>query len=86
MTIALATEVERLARKIAEKTGATPENEIKEAVEERARALGVNIETPPERFDEAAVRAIMARVAARPVLDNRTPDEIIGYNEYGVPE
>ncbi len=86
MTIALATEVEQLARQLADKTGTTPENAIKEAVEERARALGVGLDAPPERFDEAAVRAIMARVAARPVLDDRTPDEIIGYDEYGVPE
>ena len=29
------------------------------------------------------VRAIQAELAALPVLDNRSPDEIIGYNERG---
>jgi hypothetical protein len=29
------------------------------------------------------VRAIQAEVARLPVLDNRNPDEIIGYNERG---
>lgn len=32
------------------------------------------------------IRQIQERVAALPVLDPRTPDEIIGYNEFGVPE
>jgi hypothetical protein len=29
---------------------------------------------------------IAQRIASHPVLDPRTPDEIIGYNEIGVPE
>jgi hypothetical protein len=31
----------------------------------------------------ACVRAIQAEVATLPVLDTRSPDEIIGYNEHG---
>jgi hypothetical protein len=31
----------------------------------------------------ARVRAIQQEVARLPVLDNRSPDEIIGYNEQG---
>lgn len=31
----------------------------------------------------ARVRAIQAEIARLPVLDNRSPDEIIGYNERG---
>lgn len=31
----------------------------------------------------ARVRAIQAQIAAQPVLDDRSPDEIIGYNEHG---
>jgi hypothetical protein len=32
------------------------------------------------------VMRIARRIAARQVLDPRTPDEIIGYNNIGVPE
>lgn len=42
---------------------------------------------PATRLDRAAllarVRAIQAEVARLPVLDQRSPDEIIGYNERG---
>jgi antitoxin (DNA-binding transcriptional repressor) of toxin-antitoxin stability system len=38
------------------------------------------------QFDEAKVRSIIARVSALPILDDRTADEIIGYDEFGVPE
>ena len=36
-------------------------------------------------FEElpACVRAIQADIARMPVLDERSPDEILGYNEYG---
>jgi antitoxin VapB len=33
----------------------------------------------------AQLRCIQERVAALPVLDDRTPDEIIGYDENGLP-
>jgi hypothetical protein len=31
----------------------------------------------------ARVRAIQAEVAKLPILDDRSPDEILGYNEHG---
>ncbi len=86
MTIELTSEVEQLARRLAGKTGTTPENAIKEAVEQRARALGVDLDTPRPPFNEAGLRATLARLDQLPILDDRTADEIIGYNEYGVPE
>ncbi len=39
----------------------------------------------PAHIDRAAVRRIIARTAALPVLDRRTPDEILGYDEIGLP-
>jgi hypothetical protein len=33
----------------------------------------------------AEVMAIVEQYAARRVFDNRSPDEIIGYDEYGLP-
>jgi antitoxin VapB len=84
MTMTIPTEVEQLARLVAVKTGKTPDDILKEAVEARARAAG--IAPPPHRaFDEARVQAIIARVSALPVLDDRNSDDIIGYDEFGVP-
>ena len=44
--------------------------------------------SPQEEQDKAeriaAIEAIVADLAKLPVLDNRSPDEIIGYNEYGL--
>ena len=41
--------------------------------------------TSPRKADEllARVRAIQAEVARLPILDARSPDEILGYNEHG---
>ena len=84
MTLHIPTEVEQLARLVASKTGKTPDAIIKEAVEAKALAEGV---APPRRsFDEDKVRAIIARVSALPILDDRSADEIIGYDEFGVPK
>jgi hypothetical protein len=40
---------------------------------------------PPLEPDKllARVRAIQAEIAKLPILDDRSPDEILGYNEHG---
>jgi antitoxin VapB len=38
----------------------------------------------PERV-RAAIREIQESLAKLPVLDSRTPDEILGYDEFGLP-
>ncbi len=85
MTLQIPQEAEQLLRLVASKTGKTPADVLKEAIEARAEAAGI---APKRRrkFDEAKVRAIIERVPALPILDNRSDDEIIGYNEFGVPE
>ena len=50
---------------------------------QRAR-LGVH-PTQKVRFSRAKIEAILARVDALPVLDDRSPEEIIGYDEFGLP-
>ena len=85
MTLHIPAEVEHLARLVASKTGKTPDDIIKEAVEARALAAGVAVGNPRRKFDESRVRAIIARVSALPVLDDRSTDDIIGYDEFGVP-
>ena len=45
-----------------------------------------NAQTPATRDADtllAHVRAIQAEVARLPVLDDRSPEQIIGYNEHG---
>ncbi|MGA7461870.1 MAG: hypothetical protein WBW69_16695 [Candidatus Korobacteraceae bacterium] len=36
-------------------------------------------------IDKQAIQEILDRVDALPTLDNRTPDEILGYDENGLP-
>jgi antitoxin VapB len=74
-------EADRLARELAAETGET----ITEAVE---TALRERLEREHAR-NAASMRAQLARlaadVAAMRVADDRTPEEIIGYNDAGLP-
>lgn len=42
---------------------------------------------PPKTYEEyrARIDPILAKLDALPRLDNRTADEIIGFDEYGIP-
>jgi hypothetical protein len=53
----------------------------------RAEAAGIQPKRrrSPEEI-EKRINEIIARVSALPILDHRTDDEILGYNEIGVPE
>ena len=42
-------------------------------------------EKPKGKFDRAAIEAALARIDSLPVLDDRNADEIIGYDENGLP-
>ena len=86
MSMTIPMEVERLARLFAVKTGKTPDDILKEAVEARARAAGVAPPSKQRAYDDTRVKAIIARVSALPLLDDRAADDIINYNEFGVPQ
>lgn len=43
------------------------------------------VERPRRPIDMQAIQEILDHMAARPRLDNRTPDEILGYDENGLP-
>jgi antitoxin VapB len=76
-------ETERLVRELARREGVGVTAAIHRAVAER---LGKS--APSKRDPEAmltAIRKIQADVAKLPILDNRTPDEILGYDEFGLP-
>jgi antitoxin VapB len=86
--IAIPQETETLVRLVANKTGRTPEDVVRDAVEASARALGVTGKEADINDREAmieAANAIARRSAIRPVLDTRSEDDILGYDDHGIP-
>lgn len=75
-------ETERLARALAQKTGETITIATRRALEERLRRVGDDRRKAALLEDLEAIRR---RLSALPVLDSRSPDEIIGYDEHGIP-
>lgn len=75
-------ELEVAAQKLAERSGKTPTEAVVEAVR---KELGPT-DDPRQPRDIAKIRAILARIHASPVDMSLTEDEILGYDEYGVPE
>jgi antitoxin VapB len=76
---------EQKIRKLAKRTGETITAAIDRAVDERLARLGPERRTKG-RLDRKKVTEILAYFDSLPVDDSRSPDEIIGYNEYGVPK
>lgn len=75
-------DTEHLARQIAEKTGESLTGAIKKALEERLLRLKIN---RPSKALATQLDDILRRVDEMPDLDTRTPDDVIGYDENGVP-
>ena len=73
---------DRLARSLAKITGES----LTEAVN---KALRVRLEQEIRRrgksIDQVKVDEIVKRITSCPVLDDRSPDEIIGYDKHGLP-
>jgi antitoxin VapB len=91
MTITLPTdlETERLAKKLAQETGKSLPAIVKEAIEARASAAGIAAPTGINlNHGELLARmtALTQCFAAFPVLDPRTADEILGYDDRGIPQ
>jgi antitoxin VapB len=76
------TETERLAQQIARETGES----LTEAIE---RALRERLERPHQRrrgrITMEKLEDILRRVDALPTLDTRPEDEILGYDDQGIP-
>jgi antitoxin VapB len=77
-------EADKLARKVAKYTGSTITHAVIEALREKLareeRRCGHNKESIVEEVMEIARRS-----ATLPVYDNRSEDEILGYDENGIP-
>ena len=75
-------ETEALARELAERSGETIEAATKRALQERLARLDSESAKAALLEDLAAFRR---RWSALPLLDNRSDEEILGYDENGLP-
>jgi len=75
-------ETDRLARELARRTGESLTETIRRSLAERLRRLKGK-SSPTRLRDE--LRTIRLRASRLPVLDPRTPDELLGYDEQGLP-
>jgi antitoxin VapB len=74
-------EADRMIRQLAERTGETITDAVKNAVSERLAKTPLSEQEIAAR--RAKLQAILAKLDAMPTVDHRTPDEIIGYNDKG---
>ena len=75
-------ETEKLAREIAEKTGESLTGAIQKALEERLEKLK---RQHRNQVLATQIDDILRRVDEMPILDSRTADEILDYDEHGLP-
>lgn len=89
-TLTVDSETQRLVQAIAEAAGKPVATVVREALAAHASRYGVVPPIPRTREKSpaeigAAIDEIVEHVRTLPVLDPRAPDEIIGYNEFGLP-
>jgi len=75
-------DVERLAREISARTGESLTGAIQTALVERLQRLKLDRRA---HILTSQLEEILARVDRLAVLDKRSPDEILGYDEHGLP-
>ncbi len=73
---------ERLARQMADETGESLTQAIQKALEERWERLKIRRRS---RVLNSQLEDLLQRVDALPNLDSRLADEILGYDEHGMP-
>ena len=75
-------EADRLARQLAELTGESLTDAVKQAlndrIEQETRRRG-------DKLDRNRLDDIVQRLAALPTVDDRAPEELIGYDAEGLP-
>jgi antitoxin VapB len=75
-------EADQLARWLAALTGESLTDAVKTALRDR---LEREQRRRGKRIDRAKIEAIVTGIAALPVVDARSPDELIGYDDVGLP-
>ena len=73
---------ERLARQVAHETGESLTEAIQKALEERWERLKAK---KRNRLLAGQIDDLLRRVDSLPTLDLRSEDEILGYDEHGMP-
>jgi antitoxin VapB len=68
----------RLAEQLSEQMGVTLTDAVIYALENQIRKT-----RPP--LNRQNLDAVCAKIGALPVLDSRAPEEILGYDEFGIP-
>ena len=72
--------VEEKIRKLAKRNGETLTRTVERAVDH----LAATRRKPKGRVDREGLAKLLTEIDALPVLDARSPDEIIGYDEFGL--
>jgi antitoxin VapB len=75
-------DAERLARQVASETGESVTEAIRKALEERWQRLKTGRRS---RILTAQIEDLLRRVDALPTLNSRPGDEILNYDEHGMP-
>ncbi len=73
---------ERLARQVADETGESITEAIQKSLAERLQRLKASRRN---RALSGQIEDLLRRVDALPTHDSRSPDEILGYDEHGLP-
>ena len=76
-------EADRLARRVAQLTGETITEAVRNSLRERLAKEEAKKRDIEHLLEE--VKTIVDRFASLPVLDDRSADEILGYDERGLP-
>jgi antitoxin VapB len=74
---------DRLARELAAETGESITVAARRAIEERLQRVRARKSATPVSVE---LRAVIARGRARPILDDRSEEGILGYDEDGLPQ
>ena len=75
-------EADRLAREVAKRSGESLTDAVIHALRERLERLAGRRSAPGIRED---ITRMQARIASLPLLDPRSDDEILGYDDEGLP-
>ena len=76
-------ETDSLARQVASLTGESLTEAVRGAL--RLRLRHEQLKRGERPWDEGKIDALIERYNALPVFDDRTDDEILGYDENGLP-
>jgi len=68
----------RLAEQFSKRMGATLSDAVITALQE-------SLQKRDRPLNRRKVDAVCARIGALPVVDSRSPDEILGYDAFGIP-